>query len=735
MNHSYNDILLGYEHGRPVFLSADLLCRHLYCLGATGTGKTALLRQIAHELIRMHHITQAGALILDPFGSLADSLIAYCAAEGFDNLPIIPIDLRKLWVVPINPLRTKPGVDPAPKIHSAVRATLHGWKQSATVDTPRLTKWCGVFFTTIHACRCTLVEALDMIRSPEIRRAMARHVEDDMASAVWEGAPRKESEFQTVIESFTNRMVRLLSTYVLKLAFGQENDISLDMSEVIAKGQIIVAALATEGSRVDEEDANVVGSLLLSQVWDAAKIRRERERDPLKTFTVIADEFHDFVNPVIAKGMAQARSMGIAFVAAHQSMTQLEDHGPIGRQILNSVLANAATKIIFQAQHPEDVEVLTPWIFRNEVNPNEIKYQHVSRKVVDHEIRYFISDSESTTQGTSDAVNWSTTDSASHSVGTSLTHTDGIGLSHTDQHGHSVNDGLSLTNGDSHSEAESAAESNQEGTTASRAMAKAHQRNSNKSESRTLDGDLSPCVGKDAVTDFDGAYNDLEEYPALRRTLGSTASEGDGETASESTGEAKTQSTSKARAVQRVASSSKSLSASVTASDSEGESDAVSLQSSDSESTSEINTVGVAMTEGGSHSNSTSVSKGTARVPMLVPVYGTEAEAPQFRSVNEQLFIFGQHIASQPDRNAIVRIGIGRPIRMQTVPLSEPAITAKGAAAWTRLRLKKVPYALPAAEADRRLIERRRKLETTYFNRSAITDPTSARRRVVKEAK
>ena len=51
------------------------------------------------------------------------------------------------------------------------------------------------------------------------------------------------------------------------------NGASLDLGKALTEGQIIIANLSTEGSRVSEDDAALFATLLLSDLWTAAKER------------------------------------------------------------------------------------------------------------------------------------------------------------------------------------------------------------------------------------------------------------------------------------------------------------------------------------------------------------------------------------------------------------------------------------------------------------------------------
>ena len=197
----------------------------------------------------------------------------------------MPIDLRRGdWVVSYNPLRKRAGgEDAAVVVGNFVRSILHAWGQSDMSETPRLVKWLeAILFAAaragVHAGRGAAAH-----RDPAVRRAMTSRVQDLVLKSVWETAPAKEAQFQEVVESTVNRVRRFLSRRVMRATLGQ-SDVSLDLGQALSEGQILLVSIATEGGKIDEEDASTLGSLLLSDLWMAAKARGKRDEGGREAF-------------------------------------------------------------------------------------------------------------------------------------------------------------------------------------------------------------------------------------------------------------------------------------------------------------------------------------------------------------------------------------------------------------------------------------------------------------------
>lgn len=732
-----NDVILGFDsNGGAVIQPKEHRPRGTLILGGTGYGKSKALESIVCQDLLARPRTGCGMALFDPHGQLIDNCLSFCAARGFDHLPIIPLDCRRLdTLLCFNPIRSRLGIEPATIVSACIDSLLLAWGQSADDQnsTPRLEKWLRTVLLTIFLSGGTLGDSLLILRSPGIRRAIVRTIEDDVAQSVWQSAAcLKESEFSTITESLSNRIIRFVSTTLMRLCLNQTGP-SLDFGEAIRKGAIVFISLATAGGVIDEIDARTLGCLLLSDLWLAARTRGKGEAGQRRSFRIILDEFSRFLSPTMSEQLAECRGFGIEMTLCCQSLSQMTTT-ITGKQILNAVLANCYTKVIFNVQHPDDLEILSPWLFRNEVDVSRVKHQAYSTKVLGHKIQYFNSTSRAITRGVAESTNWSETENINYSIGTNHSHSDAVARSHSTERNNTRGHNHSRAISNGQSRADSLAESVQQGSTESLATGRSQSRSRSNSDSRQLTGgydDLRKITGPKPTATFDSAYMDrYEGHRQLRRSIGNSKTNGESHSDTELTGSASTRSTSRARAMQNSQSSNESTSNGLSESDGTGESDGVSLQYTDSSGVNESMSMGVAFSHGGSSTKSKSVTNGVASSPMLIPQLGKEALPPQYRSVDEQLFIYSQQLAAQPDRVATVRIGINPPVQITTPTIAPAAITPKGARAWATLKLKQLPFALTCDEATRRLGERRKQFERKYLGGGDTGEPTRFVRRI-----
>lgn len=404
-----NTLNLGIVDGTdvPLKMTPQMRSMHLYICGATGTGKSKTLEYLVRQDIAQWEESRCGALIIDPHGSLYDSLINWIAWEEpyLKNVPIVPIDLRQDdWTIGYNVLRRRTVADPAVVISNFVQAMAYVWGADGTQSTPLFARLAKEVLWPIYEKEMTLNEVKYLIDSvnKRVRVDMTQGLTKDSVAQGWEFSNQLTAkDFNTQFSSTVNRFYNFLDARKLRLMFGKSGS-SLDLGKAIEEGQIIIANLSTKGGLVSEEDASLFATLLLSDLWTAAKERDKGvEEGDVKPFYVYIDEFQNFITPTIAKNLDQARGFGLHLTLANQFPRQILHAGASGPQVYDSVMANARSKLVFSLDMEENLRPLVQSLFMGCFNPDEIKHQLFSRKVLDYveEERTSYSETESWSDG------------------------------------------------------------------------------------------------------------------------------------------------------------------------------------------------------------------------------------------------------------------------------------------------------------------------------------------------
>lgn len=411
-----NDLRLGQivNSRRPLGLSAEQRCTHLYVVGSTGTGKSKFLESMLRQDIVAWQKSRCGLLLLDPHGNLYDSLLQWLAWHKLDR-PVIPIDLRRDdCVIGYNVLQRRAESQASVVVHNMVEAIAHVWGQEGVAQTPQFAQWASNILHALYQGGHSLAESVHLMNHFEktLRRALTAEISNPEIRRDWEAADALSlRDFEERIGSTVRRLRAFLENDLMKGMFGQTTA-SLDLRAALDEGQIVLVSLATAKGRVSPLDAKMFATLMLTDLWRAA---RERGKgDEVKPFYVYIDEFQEFITPTIAKNLDQARGFGLHLTMAHQFPGQLRGEGAVGERLFGSIMNNATNKVAFRVQHKDDLEPLAFWMFAGALNPDEIKHELYSTKVMGYRVEYEkgYSRSRTTSQGGSGTTSSSQTESA-----------------------------------------------------------------------------------------------------------------------------------------------------------------------------------------------------------------------------------------------------------------------------------------------------------------------------------
>ncbi|MBW8878417.1 MAG: type IV secretion system DNA-binding domain-containing protein [Acidobacteria bacterium] len=316
-----------------VRLPPDLRTRHTHLVGASGTGKSTLLVQLILEDLR----AGGGLAVLDPHGDLIDEILARYPEEREDDLILFdPSDtsFRVGW----NMLHARTEIEKvilSSDLVAAFRRLSTSWGDQMT----------SVLGNTIQAfveseSGGTLLDLRQFLLERDFRTEFLKTVEDPDIRYYFErqfpllkGIP--QGPILTRLDTFLrSKLVRAVVT---------ERKNRLDFRELVDGGRVFLAKLA-QGA-IGEENAALLGSLLVSAFHQAALSRQDLAPGVRRQFSLYVDECHHFATPSMAALLSGARKYRLSLTAAHQELGQLRARDP---EVLSALLANAGTRIVFR---------------------------------------------------------------------------------------------------------------------------------------------------------------------------------------------------------------------------------------------------------------------------------------------------------------------------------------------------------------------------------------------------
>lgn len=309
--------------------------RGLHVLGPTGTGKSTLLLNLICQDIGAGR----AVVVVEPKGDLIQDVLARIPAERMRDVVLIdPTDHEA--VVGINPLVSTAGSSEL--VADQLLGVFH--HQYAASWGPRTSDILYASLLSLARTPGMSLAALPLLLSdPIFRRGLVGALEEPVVlQPFWQAFDAwSDGERTAAIQPIMNKVRPLLVRPSLRAVLGQASP-RFQLRQVFTERKILLVNLA-KGS-MGPEAAALLGSIVVSQVWQTALERSAIPAERRHPVFVYVDEFQDYLSlPTdLADALAQARGLGVGLTLAHQHLAQLSS------QMRSAVLANARSRIVFQ---------------------------------------------------------------------------------------------------------------------------------------------------------------------------------------------------------------------------------------------------------------------------------------------------------------------------------------------------------------------------------------------------
>jgi len=347
-------------------LTEDERRRHMYILGATGTGKSTMLLSMIDQDLK----NGKGLCVIDPHGELIESIlpiipknrikdVVYFNPDDISypvglNLLEIPTDVTGDFLLREKELITESIISLFHKIYDD--------KYSG----PRMEY---ILRNTIHTSflteNPTLFTIYKLLINEDYRKKVTAKVTDENLHDFWKYEFSKAGDYQKVkmISPITNKIGRFLFSPTAKRILEQEKS-TINFDDIMDSGKILLCNVSK--GKIGEDNSKVFGTLIMTKIQLAALKRARQKSDKRRDFYLYVDEFQNFATPSFAQILSEARKYKLNAILAHQTTSQLED-----KSLVNVVLANTGTIICFRTANPEDERLILPQ-FSPYVQPGEI---------------------------------------------------------------------------------------------------------------------------------------------------------------------------------------------------------------------------------------------------------------------------------------------------------------------------------------------------------------------------
>jgi len=323
---------LHYGKSTTISLSPEQRLRHIYIIGATGTGKTTLLENLIIQDIQ----NGKGIAVLDPHGDLIDQILGHIPEERFNDVILLdPSDSE--YPVGLNILSAYSEVEKTLLTSDLVAA----FRRLSTSWGDQMTSVLGNAIQAFMESEVggSLVELRKFLLDRDYRGLFLETVKDEEVHYFWEkqfpflhGKP--EISILTRLDGF-------LRPKLIRNMISQKE--GLDFSSILNEKKIFLAKLAQ--GLIGEENASLLGTMLVSKLHQAAMARQLIHPKERQNFYLYIDEFQNFITLSMAAVLSGARKYSLGLILAHQDLRQLWNQDT---EVANSVISNPGTRICFR---------------------------------------------------------------------------------------------------------------------------------------------------------------------------------------------------------------------------------------------------------------------------------------------------------------------------------------------------------------------------------------------------
>lgn len=329
--------------GEVLSLSLQDRLRHMAVIGATGSGKSSLLRHIAAQDIARGD----GLLLLDPHGDLAEAVLGDVPPSGYNHVCYLNCAERE-YPVGMNVLEDTAPDDRARVVDGFVAAMRSIFYESWGPRMEIILRHSST--ALIETQNASIVLLPRLLTDDEFReRVVARLSNYDTRTFFGARFDKWRDTFRDeAIDPVLNKVEAFLSFPTIRNILGQGRS-SLHLPYAMQERRIVIVNLAT-GS-VGETAARLFGALLLAHLRAAAMARASIPPAERRPFHVYVDEAHTFGPASIARLLSETRKFGLSIVLVTQFLDALTD------STRAALLGNVGTLSVFRS-NPDDATIL-----------------------------------------------------------------------------------------------------------------------------------------------------------------------------------------------------------------------------------------------------------------------------------------------------------------------------------------------------------------------------------------
>lgn len=330
--------------------------RHLYVIGATGTGKSTLLKSLILQDVNAGE----GVIVFDPHGDLAEDIVAEIPDHRADDIVYADAaDVNGRFAVDLLPTEAN-----STSFEIAADMLVSIFKGSMYAANP---EGFGPMFESyfrnalallagappVERCLANFTRIFD---EPGFRRELLKDCTEPSVCGFWRSAMRTggEASLENITPYITSKLTRFIASKHAQTMF-PIFDKCLSFEDIMDSGQILI--LRCPKGALGEGLSELAMSASLMKIRAAAMARAgHRDRKPVRVYI---DEFQNCRGDSLQSLLAEGRKFGISLVLANQSLGQIG--GTNDHSVGAATLANVGNLVTFRLGATDALK-LSSWL-------------------------------------------------------------------------------------------------------------------------------------------------------------------------------------------------------------------------------------------------------------------------------------------------------------------------------------------------------------------------------------
>jgi len=322
---------------QPIYIGDSDRMRHIYVVGATGTGKSQLMIKMMYQDLRAGR----GFCFIDPHDTFESVMQLIPPERVEDVIYFSPADLDRPMGLNLIEAHTE---DQKHFISTAIINLMYKLfdPYKTGIVGPRFEHAIrNAMLTVMSEPGATFVEVVRCLTDPRYVQELLPKVQDPMVRRYWTDQIAQTSDFHKseVLDYIVSKFGRFVTNKMMRNIIGQSQS-AFDFRRVMDEGKILIINLAK--GQIGEENSNFLGLVLVPKILMAAMGRSDVPEQQRKDFYLYVDEFQNFATPDFAQILSEARKFHLGLCVANQFIGQMEE------DVKNAIFGNCGTKISFR---------------------------------------------------------------------------------------------------------------------------------------------------------------------------------------------------------------------------------------------------------------------------------------------------------------------------------------------------------------------------------------------------